>query len=75
MGNKFWKYTALTIAVIGTINWGLVGLFRFNLVSILFGNMTWISRIVYCLVGLSGIYLLSLYPAIDEERMTETRKL
>ena len=36
-------YTALVITVIGALNWGLIGLFRFNLVTFLFGDMTWLS--------------------------------
>ncbi|MCI6420468.1 MAG: DUF378 domain-containing protein [Blautia sp.] len=57
-------YTALVITVIGALNWGLIGLFRFNLVSFLFGDMSWISRIVYILVGICGLYLLSLFGRI-----------
>ena len=59
-------YTALTLVIIGAINWGLIGLFRLDLVSLLFGNMTWLSRVVYTLVGISGMYLLSLYGRITE---------
>lgn len=61
MRNKALDYTALTLAIIGAVNWGLVGFFGFNLVSFLFGNMTWMSRIIYALVGLCGLYLLSFY--------------
>ena len=43
---------ALTIAIIGAVNWGLIGFFNFNLVSWLFGDMSWLSRIIYGLVGL-----------------------
>ena len=57
-------YTALVITVIGALNWVLIGLFRFNLVSFLFGDMSWISRIVYILVGICGLYLLSLFGRI-----------
>ena len=57
-------YTALVITVIGALNWGLIGLFRFNLGSFLFGDMSWISRIVYILVGICGLYLLSLFGRI-----------
>ncbi|MGN0398938.1 MAG: DUF378 domain-containing protein [Blautia sp.] len=57
-------YTALVITVIGAVNWGLIGLFRFNLVSFLFGDMSWISRIVYIIVGICGLYLLSLFGRI-----------
>ena len=59
-------YTALTLVIIGAINWGLIVLFRLDLVSLLFGNMTWLSRVVYTLVGISGMYLLSLYGRVTE---------
>lgn len=59
-------YTALTLVIIGAINWGLIGLFRLDLVSLLFGNITWLSRVVYTLVGISGMYLLSLYGRVTE---------
>ena len=59
-------YTALTLVIIGAINWGLIGLFRLDLVSLLFGNVTWLSRVVYTLVGISGMYLLSLYGRVTE---------
>ena len=47
---------ALVLIIIGAINWGLIGIFHFNLVSTLFGDMSIISRIVYILVGISGIW-------------------
>ena len=40
MGNKYLDGTALTIAIIGAVNWGLIGLFRFDLVAFLFGDMS-----------------------------------
>ena len=52
---------ALAIIIIGAVNWGLIGFFQFDLVAWLFGNMSWISRIVYGLVGICGLYLLSFY--------------
>ena len=61
MGNKALNYTALTIAIIGAVNWGLIGFFNFDLVSFIFGNMTWITRILYGLVGICGLYLLTFY--------------
>ncbi len=64
--SKGLDYTALTLVIIGAINWGLIGFFRLDLVNMLFGNMTWISRIIYALVGLSGLYLLSLYGRVTE---------
>ena len=53
--------TALTLTIIGAVNWGLIGFFNFNLVAFLFGSMSWLSRIIYALVGLSGLYLISFY--------------
>lgn len=65
MGNKFLRCFALTISIIGTLNWGLIGLFKLNLVSMLFGSMSLISRIVYVLVGLCGLYLFTFYGMDD----------
>ena len=64
MNSKWFDYTTLTLVIIGAINWGLVGFFRFDLIAYLFGSLTWISRILYALVGLSGLYILSLYGRI-----------
>ena len=61
---KWFDNTALTIVIIGAVNWLLVGIFRFDLVAFLFGNLSWISRIVYAVVGLSGLYLISQYGRI-----------
>lgn len=53
--------TALTLVIIGALNWLLVGLFQWDLVAALFGGeSSWLSRIVYSLVGISGLYCLSL---------------
>lgn len=52
---KYIKYLAYVLTLIGALNWGLVGLFGFNLVAQIFGNMTIMSRIIYSLVGLSAI--------------------
>ena len=52
---------ALILVIIGAVNWGLIGFFRFNLVSFLFGDMTLLSRIVYGIVGICGLYLLSFF--------------
>ncbi|MBS6195297.1 MAG: DUF378 domain-containing protein [Clostridiales bacterium] len=61
-------YTALIITIIGALNWGLIGLFKFDLVAFLFGNLTWISRIVYLMVGLSGLYLCTFFGRIGDGR-------
>lgn len=50
----------LILIIIGAINWGLIGLFKFNLVELLFGDMTILARIVYSLVGISGLWGIKL---------------
>ena len=57
---------SLTLVIVGAINWLLVGIFRFDLVAFLFGDLSWISRIVYTLVGLCGLYLLTFYGRIED---------
>ena len=49
---------ALVLVIIGAINWGLIGLFRFDLVAAIFGEMSVISRIVYILVGIAGLWTI-----------------
>ena len=51
---------ALVLIIIGAINWGLIGFFQFDLVATLFGNMSALSRIVYALVGISGLWGIKL---------------
>ena len=58
---KWIDNTLLTLAIIGCVNWGLIGVLNFDLVAFIFGEMSWLSRIVYTLVGLSGIYLLTFF--------------
>lgn len=53
-------WVTLVLVIVGALNWGLVGLFKFNLVKAIFGDGTAPSRIIYSLVGLSGIYLIYL---------------
>lgn len=64
MGSRGLDYTALVITIIGAINWGLIAIFRFDLVAFIFGDMSWISRIIYGLVGLCGLYLFTLFGRI-----------
>ncbi len=51
---------ALVLVIIGALNWGLIGLFSFDLVATLFGEMSVLSRIVYTLVGISGIWSIKM---------------
>ena len=50
-------WIALVLLIIGGLNWGLVGLFEFDLVATIFGDMSWLSRVIYILVGLSAVYV------------------
>ena len=52
---------ALILSIIGSVNWGLVGLFKFDLVAWIFGGQAaTVSRIVYAVVGLAGLWCLTL---------------
>ena len=51
---------ALILIIVGAINWGLIGIFRFNLVDTIFGTMSFLSRTIYTLVGLSGLWCIKL---------------
>ena len=62
----------ITIAIIGALNWGLIGFFNFNLVDAIFGGgsaeqTSTASRIVYAIVGLSGLAALAMLPKLREE--------
>jgi len=59
---------ALTLVIVGAINWGLIGFFGFDLVAALFGDMSGFSRVIYALVGLAGLYSIMFYKrlSIDE---------
>ena len=59
MNSKGLDYTLLTLVIIGAINWGLIGFFKFDLVSWLFGSMSLLTRIIYAIVGICGLYAIS----------------
>ncbi len=73
MRSKALDAITLTIAIIGAVNRGLIGFFDFDLVAFLFGTMSWFSRIVYALVGLSGLYLLTFYLYLTDRPVIEHR--
>ena len=52
---KFLKYGSYILVLIGALNWGLVGVYDFDLVARIFGEMTTLTRLVYTLVGLSAV--------------------
>jgi uncharacterized protein len=57
---NFLDWTALVLLIIGGLNWALVGLLDFDLVALVFGEMSVLSRIVYVLVGLSAVYVMAI---------------
>ena len=63
----------LVLLIVGGLNWGLVGLFEFDLVGAIFGEMTTLSRIVYVLVGLSALWQLIPLFRGDEARHRAAR--
>ena len=63
---KVIDYIALVLVIIGAINWGLIGLFGFDLVATLFGSMSVVSRIVYTLVGIAGLWSIRFFATVDD---------
>ena len=57
-------YVLLTLVIIGAINWGLIGFLDFDLVRVIFGDMSLLSRIIYAAVGIGGLYAISYYGRI-----------
>ena len=63
---KMIHYIALTLVIIGALNWLLIGAFSFNLVDTIFGEGSLLSRIIYILVGISGLWSVMLYKYIED---------
>ena len=55
---KITSIISFVLVIIGAIVWFMVGLFSFDLVAFLFGSMSLISRIIYCAVGLAGLFMI-----------------
>ena len=68
MKTNWLDYTLLSLVIIGAVNWGLIGFFHFDLVAFIFGEMSWLSRIIYALVGISGLYCCSFFGRIGSSR-------
>jgi uncharacterized protein len=51
-------WIALVLIIVGALNWGLIGIFAFDLVAAIFGAMSVLARIIYTLVGAAAIYIL-----------------
>lgn len=58
---------AIILVVVGGLNWGLVGLFGFDLVAAIFGDMSVLSRIVYVVVGVSAVYVAVVTPKLERK--------
>ena len=59
---RFIKTLAYVLVIIGALNWGLVGFFNFDLVAAIFGQMSFLTRVIYDIVGVSAlIYMLTSY--------------
>jgi len=59
---RTWDYICLALVILGAVNWGLIGLFRFDLIATIFGGMEGIiSRIIYTLIALAGLYCISFF--------------
>ncbi|RSL34161.1 DUF378 domain-containing protein [Salibacterium salarium] len=60
--------TALVLTIIGAINWGLIGFFGFDLIAAIFGSQAQaMARVIYALVGIAGLYSISILMKPDEE--------
>lgn len=56
---KALDYIVLVLVIIGAVNWGLIGFFGLDLVAFLFGSMSILSRIIYAIIGICGLYAIS----------------
>jgi hypothetical protein len=62
-------WVALVLVLVGGLNWGLVGLFQFDLVATLFGVASLVSRVVYVLVGLGALYMVFKAPGMAKPKV------
>ncbi|MDB4977904.1 MAG: hypothetical protein JWM56_90 [Candidatus Peribacteria bacterium] len=65
---------ALSLLIIGGVNWGLIGFFEFDLISALFGPVAALSKIIYGLVGLSALYVAAISPDLHRHETYEGRR-
>lgn len=56
---KALDYIVLILVIVGAVNWGLVGFFNFDLVRVIFGDMSIVSRVIYAVIGICGLYAIS----------------
>lgn len=58
---------ALILVIVGAVNWGLVGLFGLDLVATIFGSMSVVSRIIYVLIGVAGLWSIRMVSRVTED--------
>ena len=63
---KYLNCIALTLIIIGAINWLLIGLFEFNLVHPTLGSLSVLARIIYTIVGIAGLWSIAFYSKISD---------
>ena len=67
-------YVLKPLSLIGALNWGLVGIFRFDLVAWIFGPMTLLTRFVYAVIGIAAFFWLIIWIFGDKPSETEYSK-
>lgn len=63
---KTLNYIFLSLVIIGALNWLLVGIFSFNLVDSIFGELSFLTRIIYALVGIAGLWSFAFYKKVSD---------
>lgn len=58
------NYIALVLVIVGAVNWALIGIFQLDLVRAIFGDMSFLSRAIYTIVGICGLYAISFFGRI-----------
>ena len=68
-GDILMNIAALTLVIVGALNWLLVGLFQFDVVAAIFGgSAAVVSRIIYIIIGIAGLWCLGIYPRLRRNR-------
>lgn len=63
---KILNFISLLLVIIGAINWGLIGILKFDLVSMIFGDMSALTRIIFTLVGIAGLYAIAFFNRVSD---------
>lgn len=71
MERNWLDVVCLILIIIGAVNWGLIGFFNLDLISVIFGNMSMITRIIFAVVGIAGIYSLVLFWKLKAEEQRD----